>query len=162
VHAKEVLEKAEKKPISFETLAMNTNNYFWYRRKVSEGTKGPIEYEFTRKRVVLSKNGLPQKKVWLIIKRTLQNNPAYSYYISNAPERTKLETFVWLSGLRWAIESRLVGKETKSELGMDQYEVRKYPVWNHHILTCMLSHFFLWHLKIRLGKKSTVYYSIAA
>lgn len=160
LHTKEVLEKAEKKPISFEALAMNTNNYFWYRRKVSEGTKGPIEYEFTRKRVVLSKNGLPQKKVWLIIKRTLENNPAYSYYISNAPERTKLATFVWLSGLRWAIEQCF--EETKSELGMDQYEVRKYPGWNHHILTCMLSHFFLWHLKIRLGKKSTVYYSVAA
>ncbi len=160
VHTKEILEKTEKKPISFETLAMNTNNYFWYRRKVSEGTKGPIEYEFTRRRVVLSKNGLPQKTVWLIIKRTLGNNPKYSYYISNAPESTKLKTFVWLSGLRWAIEQCF--EETKSELGMDQYEVRKYPGWNHHILTCILSHFFLWHLKIRLGKKSTVYYTVAA
>ncbi|MEE8180936.1 MAG: IS701 family transposase [Nitrosopumilaceae archaeon] len=160
VHTKEILEKTEKKPISFETLAMNTKNYFWYRRKVSEGTKGPIEYEFTRRRVVLSKNGLPQKTVWLIIKRTLGNNPKYSYYISNAPESTKLKTFVWLSGLRWAIEQCF--EETKSELGMDQYEVRKYPGWNHHILTCILSHFFLWHLKIRLGKKSTVYYTVAA
>ena len=35
---------------------------------------------------------------------------------------------------------------------MDQYEVRKYSGWNHHILTCILAHFFLWHLKIRLGK----------
>jgi len=160
VHTKEILEKTEKKPISFETIAMNTNNYFWYRRKVSEGTKGPIEYEFTRMRVVLSKNGLPQKTVWLIIKRTLGNNPTYSYYMSNAPESTKLETFVWLSGLRWAIEQCF--EETKSELGMDQYEVRKYPGWNHHILTCILSHFFLWHLKIRLGKKSSIYYSVAA
>jgi SRSO17 transposase len=160
VHTKEILEKTEKKPISFETLAKNTNNCFWYRRKVSEGTKGPIEYEFTRKRVVLSRNGLPHKTVWLIIKRTLGCDPTYSYYISNAPESTKLKTFVWLSGLRWAIEQCF--EETKSELGMDQYEVRKYPGWNHHILTCMLSHFFLWHLKIRLGKKSTVYYSVAA
>ena len=160
VHTKEILEKTEKKPISFETIAMNTNNYFWYRRKVSEGTKGPIEYEFTRRRVVLSKNGLPQKTVWLIIKRTLGNNPTYSYYMSNAPESTKLKTFVWLSGLRWAIEQCF--EETKSELGMDQYEIRKYPGWNHHILTCILSHFFLWHLKIRLGKKSSVYYSVAA
>ena len=160
VHSKEILEKAEKKPISFETLAMNTNNYFWYCRKVSEGTKGPIEYEFLRRRVVLSKNGLPQKTVWLIIKRTLGDNPTYYYYISNAPESTKLKTFVWLSGLRWAIEQCF--EETKSELGMDQYEVRKYTGWNHHILTCMLSHFFLWHLKIRLGKKSTINYAIAA
>ena len=37
---------------------------------------------------------------------------------------------------------------------MDCYEVRKYAGWNHHILTSMLAHFFLWHLKIRLGKKA--------
>ncbi|MBL0382504.1 MAG: hypothetical protein JKP90_23475 [Desulfofustis sp. PB-SRB1] len=37
---------------------------------------------------------------------------------------------------------------------MDHYEVRKYSGWNHHILTCMLGHFFLWHLKIRLGEKT--------
>lgn len=39
---------------------------------------------------------------------------------------------------------------------MDQYEVRKFPGWHHHILTCMLGHCFLWHLKIRLGKKAPV------
>ena len=160
IRSKAAIEKTEKKPISFKTLAMNTNDCFWYRRKVSEGTKGPIEYEFMRMRVVLSKNGLPRKTVWLVVKRTLECNPTYYYYISNAPKNVKLKLFVWLSGLRWSIEQCF--EETKSELGMDQYEVRKYPAWNHHILTCMLSHFFLWHLKIRLGKKSTVYYTVAA
>lgn len=54
--------------------------------------------------------------------------------------------------MRWAIEQCF--EETKSELGMDQYEVRKYRGWHHHIITCMLGHFFLWHIKIRLGKKA--------
>ncbi len=39
---------------------------------------------------------------------------------------------------------------------MNQYEVRKFPGWHHHILICMLGHYFLWHLKIRLGKKAPV------
>jgi hypothetical protein len=68
----------------------------------------------------------------------------------------RLPLFVWLSGLRWAIEQCF--EEAKTELGMDQmdqYEVRKYPGWHHHMLTTMLAHFFLWHLQIRLGKKST-------
>ena len=73
---------------------------------------------------------------------------------------TPLETFVWLSGMRWPIEQCF--EESKTELGMDHYEVRKYPGWNHHILTCMLGHFFLWHMRIRLGKKSTCTYSVAA
>ena len=158
--SKKVVKKMEKKPLTVKAIAKRTNDFFWYRRKVSEGTKGPIEYEFTKKMVTICKDGVPYKTVWLIIKRTIRDNPSYFYYISNAPISTRLKTFVWLSGIRWAIEQCF--EETKSELGMDQYEVRKYSGWHHHILTCMLAHFFLWHLKIRLGKKSTIYYTIAA
>jgi SRSO17 transposase len=160
IREKVVLEKTEKKSITVASLAKSINNFFWYRRKVSEGTKGPIEYEFTKRRIILSKNGIPDKTVWLIIRRTIEKNPTYRYFLSNAPLSTRLPTFVWLSGLRWPIEQCF--EEAKTELGMDHYEVRKYRGWNHHILTCMLAHFFLWHLKIKLGKKSTVYYAIAA
>ena len=158
--SKTVLIDPESKPLAVEELARNINDYFWYRRQVSEGTKGPIVYEFTRRQVILSAAGLPQKTVWLLIRRTLGDSPEYSYFISNAAASTRLKTLVWLSGLRWAIEQCF--EETKSELGMDHYEVRKFTGWHHHMLTCMLAHFFLWHLKIRMGKKSTVYYAVAA
>ena len=59
-------------------------------------------YEFARQRVTLCKDGLPERTVWLVIKRTLGAEPAYSYYISNAPVSTPWRTFVWLSGVRWA------------------------------------------------------------
>ena len=157
---KTVLVDPNSKPFSVEELAKNINDYFWYRRKVSEGTKGPIVYEYTRRRIILSAAGLPQKTVWLLIRRTLDEEPKYSFFISNASASTKLKTLIWLSGLRWAIEQCF--EETKTELGMDHYEVRKFTGWHHHMLTCMLAHFFLWHLKIRLGKKSTSYYAIAA
>ena len=160
IKEKTLIESTEKKPITLEALAENIHNVFWYRRKVSEGTKGPIEYEFTKREIVLSKGGMPDKTVWLIIRRTLGGSPIYSFYLSNAMGSTRLPVFVWLSGLRWAIEQCF--EETKTELGMDHYEVRKFSGWHHHMLTCMLAHFFLWHLKIRLGKKSTVSYGIAA
>ncbi len=160
VRSKVILEDTAKKPITIQEIASNLNDYFWYRRKVSEGTKGPIEYEFSKRRVTLSKDGLPSKTVWLIMRRTIGENPTYSFFISNAPLSTRLAVFVWLSGIRWAIEQCF--EEGKSELGMDQYEVRKFPGWNHHILTVMLAHFFLWHLKIRLGEKSSGCYAAAA
>ena len=90
VHSKLIVEGTEKKPISVETFAKGINEYFWYRRKVSEGTKGPIEYEFTKRRIILAKKGLPSKTVWLIIKRSIEENPAYLYYISNAPLSARL------------------------------------------------------------------------
>jgi len=157
---KTVLADHDSKPLTVEALARNINDYFWYRRQVSEGTKGPIVYEFTRRQVILSAAGLPQKTVWLLIRRTLGDDPQYNFFISNASSSTRLKTLIWLSGLRWAIEQCF--EETKTELGMDHYEVRKFTGWQHHMLTCMLAHFFLWHLKIRMGKKSTVYYAIAA
>jgi len=160
VRTKTVLLDTDSKPIRVDELAKNINDYFWYRRQVSEGTKGPIVYEFTRRQVILSDEGLPEKTVWLLIRRTIGDNPKYSFFICNASSSMRLKTLVWLSGLRWAIEQCF--EETKTELGMDHYEVRKFMGWHHHILTCMLAHFFLWHLKIRMGKKSTVHYAVAA
>jgi len=155
-----ILAEAQQKPMTVEKLARGTNDYFWYLRKVSEGTKGPIDYEFMKKRVILSKDGKPDKRVWLIVRRTIGKEPIYAYFISNAGRSTRLKTFVWLSGIRWAIEQCF--EEAKSDLGMDHYEVRKYPGWRHHMITCMLAHFFLWHMRIRLGEKSTSYYAVAA
>lgn len=158
VKSKTILKDSENRPMPVKVLAKDSNGGFWHRRKVSEGTKGAIEYEFAKHRITLSRNGLPERTVWLIIKRTLSDSPEYSYYISNAPVTTRLKTFVWLSGIRWAIEQCF--EETKNELGMDHYEVRKFTGWHHHILVCMLAHFFLWHMKIKLGKKSAIYYFV--
>jgi len=157
--AKRVVEP-DSAPCMVATVAASLPASSWYRRKVSEGTKGPITYEFARQRVTLCKEGLPDRTVWLVIKRTLGAEPSYTYAISNAPASTPLRTFVWLSGLRWAVEQCF--EEGKTELGMDHYEVRKYAGWHHHMLTTMLAHFFLWHLKLRLGKKSSSPYRVAA
>jgi len=153
VHAKRVVVAPTNAPRSVAALALSLPAASWYQRTVSEGTKGPIVYEFARQRITLCKDGLPERTVWLVLKRTLGMEPTYTYYISNAPVSTPLRTFVWLSGLRWAVEQCF--EESKTELGMDHYEGRKYPGWHHHMLTTMLAHFFLWYLKIRLGKKSS-------
>jgi SRSO17 transposase len=139
-------------PPTVEAIAKALHDTFWYRRTVSEGTKGPIVYEFTKRQVTLCRDGLPDRAVWLIIKRSCGAQRSYWYYISNAPLSARLPLFVWLSGVRWTIEQCY--EEAKTELGMDHYEVRKYPGWHHHMLVCMLAHFFLWHVKIRLGGKS--------
>ena len=160
VRAKRVVVAPTNAPSSVAALAASLPASRWYQRTVSEGTKGPIAYAFARQRVTLCKEGLPDRTVWLVIKRTGGAKPVYSYYISNAPASTPWRTLVWLSGVRWAIEQCFA--EGKTELGMDHYEVRKYPGWHHHILTTMLAHFFLWHLKLHLGEKSSGPHRVAA
>jgi SRSO17 transposase len=159
VRAKRVVVAPHHAPSSVAAVAASLPASSWYPRTVSEGTKGPIVYEFARTRVTLCKDGLPERTVWLVSKRTVGVKKTYSYYISNAPVSTPLRTFVWLSGLRWAIEQCF--EEGKTELGMDHYEIRKYAGWHHHMLMTMLAHFFLWHLKLHVGEKSAGPYRVA-
>ena len=160
VRTKQVVVAPDTAPCTVAALAARLPASRWSRRRVSEGTKGPIVYAFARQRVTLCRDGRPDRTVWLMIKRTMGPEPTYSYYSSNAPASTPLRTFVWLSGLRWAVEQCF--EESKTELGMAHYEVRKYPGGHHHMLTTMLAHFFLWHLKLRLGKKSPGPHGVAA
>lgn len=111
-----------------------------------------MAYEFTQRRVTLCRDGLPDRAVWLLIKRTLGAEPSYGYDVSNAPLRTRLPTFVWLSGVRWAIEQCV--EEATTALGMAHDEVRTYAGWHHPMLTCILAHFVLWPVKSRVGEKS--------
>src|SRR5712691_8449671 len=82
VRAKRVVAPATQAPVTVEALAQRLASSCWYRRTVSEGTKGPIAYEFARKRVTLSKEGLPDRTGWLVIKRTLGASPTYAYSLS--------------------------------------------------------------------------------
>jgi SRSO17 transposase len=88
VRSKRVVVAPGKAACPVATLAASRPASSWYRRPVSEGTKGPIVYECARQRVTLCKDGLPERTVWLVIKRTVGAEPAYSYYISNAPVST--------------------------------------------------------------------------
>ena len=146
------------KPRKVEDIAKDISSTFWYRRKVSECTKGPIVYEFARRRVVVTNDGKPVRTVWLLIRRTLNKSRIW-YYLSNAPASTRMTTMVWLSGLRWAIEQGF--EECKGETGMDHYEMRGWSGWNNHMLMAMAAHFFLWHLIVRLGKKNVLGYGLA-
>jgi hypothetical protein len=62
-------------PPSVAALAAPLPAWQWYRRTVSEGTKGPLEYDFARHRVTLCQDGLPERTVWLGIKRTRPPEP---------------------------------------------------------------------------------------
>src|SRR5262250_3327291 len=84
VRAKRVVTAATPAPATVAAIAASLPASQWYRRTVSEGTKGPIAYVFARQRVTLCKEGLPDRTVWLVIKRTLGADPVDAYYISNA------------------------------------------------------------------------------
>ena len=61
------------------------------------------------------------------------------YYFSNLPPDTPL-TLVRIARSRCAIEVQY--RDLKSELGLDHFEGRSYPGWNHHVgLAAMMFNF---------------------
>ncbi len=64
-----------------------------------------------------------------------------AYYFVYAPEATPLTEIVEVAGTRWAVEESL--ETAKGEVGLDQYEVRKWMGWYRHITLALLAHSFL-------------------
>jgi hypothetical protein len=62
-------------PQSVAALAAALPAWQGYRRTGSEGTKGPMAYDLARHRVTLWKDGLPDRTVWLVLKRTRGPEP---------------------------------------------------------------------------------------
>ncbi|MEM7124953.1 MAG: IS701 family transposase [Chloroflexota bacterium] len=87
----------------------------WQRLTVKEGSKGPLVADFVCPRVVARRNGLPGLDLWLVCHRHPETH-VIEYYLSNAPLHTSIETFAWLSGMRWPI--KICFEEGKQELGM--------------------------------------------
>ncbi|EQD41972.1 transposase of ISMdi28, IS701 family, partial [mine drainage metagenome] len=71
--------------------------------RVTEGAKGPREYEFTRVRVIEKRHRKPGPEGWLMLRRPVGGSEV-KYYLSNAPASMALEEMAWTGCLRWTIE----------------------------------------------------------
>jgi SRSO17 transposase len=134
-----------------DALASSIRDQEWQLYTIKEGAKGPMAAQFVCKRVWLAHEGLPTHRLWLILRRGLDQGAKLKVYLSNAPADTPVEEFVRLSGMRWPIERAI--KEAKGELGMDHYEVRTWAGWHHHMTMTLLSHHFLVRVRARMKKR---------
>ena len=127
----------------------------WRRYRVLEGSKGPLVADFVAVRWVTVRDRLPGPGGWLLVRRSVPADPTeepqYKYYLSNAPADTPLPTLVWVSGMRWPIESCFA--EARQEVGLDHYETRSWRGWHHHLTLVILAHHFLVRLQQRLDPR---------
>jgi SRSO17 transposase len=124
----------------------------WQRLTVSEGEKGPRTYDWTRVRVVESRDGLPGPESWLIARRSVTDPTDVAYYLSNAPMSTPLSMIVQVASARWSIETTI--EEGKGEAGLDEYEVRYWHSWHRHITLSMMAHAWLASTRQAAGGKT--------
>ncbi len=146
------LARANIESIRIDELAKEIEAEKWSKHVVKEGSKGPIVCEFAFERIWETRGEEEPVELWLVIRRNLNEKREISYYLCNDSEEVSLETLVWLSGMRWPIETSF--EESKEELGLDHYETRSYLGWHHHILLTCLAHHFLVRMRLMLGEKS--------
>jgi len=123
----------------------------WGRQTIKTGSKGPIKADFALLRVVAVRDGLPGPDVWLVLRREPSTGELKTY-LSNAPAEVSTQTLVTLSGMRWPIETAF--EDGKQLLGMGDDQVRTWVGWHHHMTLCILAHFLLVRLKVRLADKA--------
>jgi SRSO17 transposase len=138
-------------PVRVEHLAAQVPADAWRAWTIKEGAKGPLVAEFAFLRAVAVRDDLPGPDVWVVLRRRLDDPAETKVYLSSAPAETAEETLVWLSGMRWPVESAI--QESKSELGLDHYEGRGWVGWHHHTTMTLLAHHFLVRLRGRVGGK---------
>jgi hypothetical protein len=123
----------------------------WRRLTVSEGEKGPITYDWTRARIVESREGLPGPDGWLMARRSITDPTDIAYYVSNAPQSTFLQSMAEVASARWSVETTI--EEGKGETGLDEYEVRYWHSWHRHITLSMMAHAWLASIRQEAGEK---------
>jgi SRSO17 transposase len=134
-----------------EVIAAGMPPAAWQELTVAAGARGPRIYRFVARRVWESRSGLPGRACWVLLRRNLDGSEP-RYYLSNAPADTALLLLAQVAATRWIIETQF--QTAKGETGLDEYEVRSWRSWHHHIVLALLAGVFLLTLQQDWGGKS--------
>jgi SRSO17 transposase len=122
----------------------------WQVIPVAEGAQGWRTYRFAAERLRETRDREPGQVVWVVYRENLDRSEA-RYYFAHAPADTPLATLAWVASARWPIETEF--ETEKSDIGLDEYEVRSWAGWHHHITMCLLASVFLLRLQQEWGEK---------
>ena len=114
----------------------------WQRFRVKDGEKGPMVWEC--KRVMLTvkgADGLPGETLHLLVARNVLDPSEVKFFVSNAPPETSIEILLLVAFSRWRVERCF--EDQKSEIGLDQYEGRRYLGLKRHLILSSVSYLFL-------------------
>jgi SRSO17 transposase len=83
----------------------------------------------------------PGPEEWLIIEWPENEDAPTHYFLSTLPPDTPIEELARLAKLRWRVERDY--QDAKQEVGLDQYEGRRWVGFNHHLTICIAAMTYL-------------------
>ena len=78
---------------------------------------------------------------WLLLRRSIGDPTELAYYLAYGPKETPAEELIRVAGRRWQVEDCF--EQAKGEVGLDEYEVRKWEAWYRHVTLSLLAHAYL-------------------
>ena len=125
--------------VAARRLAQQIPDDQWERLSAGEGSKGPRLYDWGR--VSAGPGPEPDRAHWLLVRRSITDPEDLAYYACFGAADLALAELVRVAGTRWVTEDAF--KEAKQEVGLDEYEVRRWTGWYRHITLALLVHAFL-------------------
>jgi SRSO17 transposase len=110
----------------------------WVAASAGYGAKGRRLYDWARVELAVPAAGGCAR--WLLVRRS-RRDQELAFYTCFGPAETSLLGLVRVAGTRWAVEEGF--QQAKTEVGLDHYEVRRWPGWYRHITLALLAHAFL-------------------
>ena len=86
-------------------------------------------------------DGLPGETLHLLVARNVLEPDELKFFVSNASPETGVGTLLLVAFSRWRVERCF--EDGKSEIGLDQYEGRRYRGLKRHLILSCLSYLFL-------------------
>jgi hypothetical protein len=109
----------------------------WVACSAGHGAKGRRLYDWTL--LALTSPAAAGMARWLLVRR--RRDGELAFYACYGPAGASLVGLVRVAGTRWAVEEGF--EQAKGEVGLDHYEVRKWPGWYRHMTMALLAHAFL-------------------
>lgn len=127
----------------------------WQRWRVKDGEKGPMVWECKHTFItVKDENDLPGACLHLLIARNVLDPDEVKFFVSNAPPQAGVGALLLVAFSRWRVERCF--QDDKSEIGLDQYEGRRYLGLKRHLTLSAVSYLFLARVRQEWGEKSGV------
>ena len=124
----------------------------WQRWRVKDGEKGPMVWECKHALItVKDEKGLPGARLHLVIARNVLDPGEIKFFLSNAPPETGVGTLLLVAFSRWRVERCF--EDQKGEIGLDQYEGRRYLGLKRHMVLSAVSYLFLAEVRQEWGEK---------
>src|SRR3954451_18351558 len=137
-------------PVCGEQANPRLRDQPWRRFRVKDGHKGPMVWEVKHLRFYsVGEDGLPGTPLHLIIARDALNPDEVKFFVSNAPEGAPVQAMLLVAFSRWRVERCF--EDQKGEIGLDQYEGRRYRGLKRHLILSCVSYLFLSRMRKEFG-----------